>query len=278
MTAMKLSRKKIKNFRELIFSWWKDHHRDLPWRHTHDPYKIMVSEVMLQQTQVARVLPKYGEFIERYPSVHDLAKALTSDVLKTWKGMGYNRRALYLKQAAQRIVKEYRGKFPKSEKELVKLLGLGTYTARAILVFAYRQEVACVDTNIRQIITHFFFKDKLQKPSIIQLVADQLVPKGKAWEWHQALMDYGSEELKTLNLKMKNEKKKAIPFRESDRFYRGRIIDRLREGNIRESVILKEFQTKYGKSREFTRTILSGLENDGLLARFAIGVIGLPRG
>ena len=261
-----------KAFQNKIFTWWKKNKRDLPWRHTHDPYKIVVSEVMLQQTQVSRVLPKYKEFLHHFPTLKSLANASPADVLRAWKGMGYNRRALYLQKTAKA------GKLPKIESELVKLPGLGKYTARAILVFAYRQEVACVDTNIRQIITHFFFKDKLQKPSIIQLVADQLVPKGKAWEWHQALMDYGSEELKTLNLKMKNEKKKAIPFRESDRFYRGRIIDRLREGNIRESVILKEFQTKYGKSREFTRTILSGLENDGLLARAAGGTIGLPRG
>ena len=184
MRPLPLQRRK--KFQAYIFAWWKTHRRDLPWRHTHDPYKILVSEVMLQQTQVSRVLPKYREFIQAYPTVKDLARASNSDVLKIWKGMGYNRRALYLKKAAEI------GEFPKSEGELVKLPGLGTYTARAILVFAYRKNVAMVDTNIRQIITHFFFHDAPQKDKIIQNIADQLVPKGKSWEWHQALMDYGA--------------------------------------------------------------------------------------
>ncbi|MBI5619600.1 A/G-specific adenine glycosylase [Candidatus Gottesmanbacteria bacterium] len=276
---MKLAPKQIKEFQNKIFSWWDKNMRDLPWRHTHDPYKILISEVMLQQTQVSRVITKYREFIATFPTVGALAKASISDVLKIWKGMGYNRRALYLKQAAQVVVERYGEKFPKSEKELIKLPGLGTYTVRALLVFAYKQNVACVDTNIRRIITHFFFDDKPQKPSVIQSVADQLMPKGKAWEWHQALMDYGALAMPNAKCQMLNkEKKKTIPFKESNRFYRGRIIDRLREGNIRESMIIREFQKKYGKSREFMRSILSGLKNDGLLARFAHGTIGLPRG
>ena len=278
MTAMKLSRKKIENFREFIFSWWGGNKRNLPWRHTHDSYKILVSEVMLQQTQVLRVIEKYREFIQRYPTIFDLAKAPAADVLRVWKGMGYNRRALYLKKAAQTVVSHYGGVFPESEKVLVKLPGLGTYTARAILVFAYKKDVACVDTNIRQIITHFFFHDKPQKPAVIHSVADELVPRGKAWEWHQALMDFGALAMPNAKCQMPNKKKKAIPFKESNRFYRGRIIDRLREGNLLESTIINEFQKKYGKSREFICGILTGLENDGLLARVAHGVIGLPKG
>lgn len=272
---MKLTKQQVVSFQRKIFFWWKKNKRDLPWRHTHDPYKIMVSEVMLQQTQVPRVLARYAAFIEAYPTVQDLAKAPTADVLKTWKGMGYNCRALYLKQAAQAVVDRYGGTFPKSEKKLVKLPGLGTYTARAILVFAYRQNVACVDTNIRQIIAHYFFDEKPQKPSVIQDIADQLVPKGKAWEWHQALMDYGAIELSKLN-RPERSRRTSIPFRESNRFYRGRIIDRLREGDVREDSLIKEFQTKYGKSQEFTRIILTGLERDGLLSRVH-GVIGLPK-
>lgn len=274
---MKLEQKQIREFQTNIFVWWKKNKRDLPWRHTHDPYKIMVSEVMLQQTQVSRVLAGYREFIERYPTVKVLAKASTSDVVKIWKGMGYNRRALYLKQAARAVVDRYGGTFPKSEKELVKLPGLGTYTARAILVFAYRQNTACVDTNIRQIITHYFFDEKPQKPSIIQAVADQLLPLGKSWEWHQALMDFGALELNVSRVTYHVSRKKTIPFRQSNRFYRGRIIDRLREGKIREASLITEFQTTYGKSREFILTIIAGLARDGLLARFARGVIGLPK-
>ena len=281
---MKLSPRRIVSFQHNIFSWWTIHKRDLPWRHTHDPYKILVSEVMLQQTQVLRVIAKYREFIERYPRVSNLAKASPADILRIWKGMGYNRRALYLKKAAQMIVDQYKRVFPKSEQELVKLPGLGRYTARAILVFAYRQEAPLVDTNIRQIITHYFFKDQPQKESVIEEVALQLVPKGKSWEWHQALMDYGAEEsskfpskLRTGKIQRSKLKKKTKPFHQSNRFYRGRIIDQLRQGNISGSMLISDFQKKYGKSKVFIHDILAGLEKDGLLVRFAHGTIGLPK-
>ncbi len=258
----------------MIFTWWKKNRRDLPWRRTHDPYKILVSEVMLQQTQVSRVLPKYKEFLIAFPDVQALANASPAEVLRIWKGMGYNRRALYLKETAQTVFKQYGGDFPKSEQKLIKLPGLGKYTARALLVFAYKEQVAMVDTNIRQIITHFFFEDKQQKESIIQKVADQLLPKGKSWEWHQALMDYGSEELKSLNFKIKNGKSQK-PFKESNRFYRGRVIDKLREHQMREFMFLKEFGDIYDKSEDFLLGILEGLIKDGLVVR-KNGKIQLP--
>lgn len=274
---MKLSQRRIDSFQHKIFIWWTTHKRDLPWRHTRDPYKIMVSEVMLQQTQVLRVVAKYREFTERFPTVRDLAHASPADVLRIWKGMGYNRRALYLHKTAKAIVKIYQGKFPVSERELIKLPGLGTYTARAILVFAYGQEAPLVDTNIRQIITHFFFKDQPQKESVVEEVARQLVPKGKSWEWHQALMDYGALELQKVNGKRQNVKKKQVPFRESNRFFRGRIIDRLREEDIRERKLESEFKKKYRKPNDFLKAILQGLEADGLISRSKTGIISLPK-
>lgn len=243
----------------------------MPWRRTHDPYKILVSEVMLQQTQVPRVLARYAEFIEAYPTVNSLAKASTADVLRLWKGMGYNRRALYLHKAAKIIVERFSGRFPISEQPLSKLPGVGTYTARALLVFAFGKNIAAVDTNIRQIIMHFFFHDERQKESVIQDVADQLLPKGKSWEWHQALMDYGAIEMKNLpagkagvKLKMKNVKKK-IPFKQSNRYFRGRIIDILRDGPVAERVLLKNFSA----------TTINGLMKDGLVSR-SKGKISLP--
>ena len=210
---------------------------------------------MLQQTQVSRVLPKYEEFVARYPTAKSLSRASTADVLKIWRGMGYNRRALYLKKAAEV------GVFPKTEKELLKLPGLGTYTARALLVFAYRKDVAMVDTNIRQIITHFFFHDMPQKESVIQNVADQLVPIGKSWEWHQALMDFGALALPK-NSKIIKKQKKYIG---SNRYFRGKLIDMLREGPKSEQVILKEF----------SKSILAGLEKDGLI-EIKDGTVLLP--
>ncbi len=272
---MKLSTKRIKFFQKSIFTWWTTHKRDLPWRHTRDPYRIMVSEVMLQQTQVLRVVAKYREFIKRYPRVSNLAQATPAEVLRIWKGMGYNRRALYLQRAARVIVDEYFGKFPVSERELVKLPGLGKYTARAILVFAYAQEVPLVDTNIRKIITYYFFNSEPQKESVIEEVAGQLVPPDKSWEWHQALMDYGAIELSKFN-RPERSRRTSIPFRDSNRFYRGRIIDRLRDEEISEKKFLNELGKTYTKPVAFLRSIIASLVKDGLIERSSRGVLRLP--
>lgn len=272
---MRLSPAKVRTFQRFIFSWWRTNRRDLPWRRTHDPYRILVSEIMLQQTQVRRVIPKYAEFIEAYPTVASLARAATADVLRIWKGMGYNRRALYLKKAAEVVVRQHKGKFPKEEKLLTQLPGLGMYTARAILVFAYKQHVAAVDTNIRQIIVHFFFEGTPQKEKVIQETADALVPKGKSWEWHQALMDYGAIELSRLRITDYGLRKKSLPFRETNRFFRGRIMDELRESEKKELALVDDFVRKYDRSEEFIESILHGLEKDGLIVR-ENDVLALP--
>lgn len=222
---------------------------------------------MLQQTQVLRVLIKYSQFLEVFPSVYDLAGASVGEVLRMWKGMGYNRRALYLKRTAEQIVSQYQGKFPKTEKELVQLSGVGTYTARAIMVFAYRQDIAMIDTNIRHIFTHFFFHDISQKESLIQDIADQLLPKGKSWEWHQALMDYGAEESSKFKIQSSKVKKQSIPFKESDRFYRGRIIDTLRDERITEKSLIKDFALSYQKPENELQDIIKKLITDGLIVR-----------
>lgn len=248
----------------MIFAWWKTHRRDLPWRHTRDPYKILVSEVMLQQTQVSRVLPKYAEFLGEFPTVHALAKATSAHVLRAWRGMGYNRRALYLKKTAEAVVSEYHGIFPDSESQLMKLPGLGKYTARAIMVFAFEKDVGMVDTNIRHIITHFLYKGLPQKEKIIEATADQIVPKGKSWEWHQALMDYGALAMQSEKKSMKLVKKQTS-FKDSNRFYRGRIVDMLRSGKTGRTHLLLDLTKKYGKDKKFIKGIISGLIRDGLV-------------
>ena len=272
---MKLSTRRIASFQKKILTWWTTNRRDLPWRDTRDPYRIMVSEVMLQQTQVTRVLVKFAEFIKAFPKVSDLAKASPAQVLRVWKGMGYNRRALYLHRAAQAIVGECHGKVPVSESELVKLPGLGKYTARAILVFAYDQDFPLVDTNIRQIITHYFFNDQPQKESVIEEVAGQLIPPGKSWEWHQALMDYGALAMTNIQYPMTNRKKQK-PFKDSNRYYRGRIIDRLREEKISEKKFLNELEKKNTKPVAFLHSIIASLIKDGLIQRTSRGVLRLP--
>ena len=285
---MPLSHQEIQKFQRKIFSWWTENRRDLPWRHTHDPYKIMVSEVMLQQTQVFRVIPKYAEFVEAYPTVTALAHAKTADILVLWKGMGYNRRALYLKRAAEAVWEAHKGVFPVSESELVKLAGIGTYTARAILVFAFKQDIAMVDTNIRKIITHFFFKDAKQPEKDIQEVADQLVPVGKSWEWHQALMDYGamnasewrrperSPEL-VEGRSRRMEQKKRVPFHETNRFFRGRIMDLVREKKWKEEELIETMINTYGKDLEFYKKCIGKLLQEGLLIRSPHNIVSLPK-
>lgn len=271
---MRLAPEKVRQLRHMIFRWWKDNRRDLPWRHTRDPYKILVSEVMLQQTQVSRVLPKYEEFLRTFPTVSSLAAASPAAVLTVWRGMGYNRRALYLKKTAEAIVSVYKGKFPDSQPELIKLPGLGLYTARAIMVFAFEKNVAMVDTNIRQIITHYLFNGLPQSEKVIHEAADMLVPIGRAWEWHQALMDYGAlaltEEKKKMNLI-----KKQKPFKDSDRYYRGRVVDLLRLGRVRERILMAAFMKQYSKESYFFGRIIDGLAKDGLIERKQ-GYLALP--
>jgi len=275
MIAMVIPKKQIRIFQNMIFAWWESNRRDLPWRHTRDPYKILVSEIMLQQTQVCRVLPKYKEFIRVFPDVYSLAHAKPAKVLTLWQGMGYNRRALYLKKTAEAVVKNYHGNFPDREELLTKLPGLGTYTARALLVFAFDQNVAVVDTNIRQIITHFFFHGLPQKEKIIQEVAEVLLPRGTSWAWHQALMDYGAI---ALEHKSNQRSRKTIPsFKDSKRFYRGRVVDRLRVGSILERELISEVMATYGKTEQYVLDIIETLIRDGLVVRSRRKVIGLPQ-
>jgi len=262
----------------MIFKWWKTNRRDLPWRQTRDPYSIAVSEIMLQQTQVSRVLPKYLEFMNIFPTVKELAQSSPGTVLRIWKGMGYNRRALYLHNMAKEIVDVHNGMFPNDDKSLIKLPGLGKYTARAILVFAFGENISCVDTNIRQIITHFFFSDKEQSEKIIQYVADQLVPKGKSWEWHQSLMDFGAMNASEWRHPKyrRRAKKKTIPFKETDRFIRGKIIDCLRVRQYTNSELVKIITALCEKPVEKIQNILERLKKEDLIEEHN-KMISLPK-
>ena len=203
-----------------------------------------------------------------FPDVYALATATPAKVLQVWRGMGYNRRALYLKKTAEEVVRTYHGYFPESESDLLKLSGVGKYTARAIMVFANRAQVSMIDTNIRQIIVHYFFNGSSQKEKFVEAVADQLVPRGKSWEWHQALMDYGALELKNIIDTSKRVKKRAsIPFKETSRYFRGRIIDALREKSWEEKKLIDYTGDFYNKPPPFMKKIIDGLLKDGLLER-----------
>ena len=203
---------------------------DLPWRHTTDPYKILVSEIMLQQTQVSRVLPKYKEFLKLFPNTKKLAEATLGDVLKAWQGLGYNRRAKFLKEAAEVVVSEHKGKWPKTVKGLQTLPGVGAYTAGAVMSFAYNEPVPLIETNVRTAYLHHFFKNQHGVPDsdLIPIIERTLDPR-QPREWHWALMDYGSHLKATvgnLNTQSKSYKKQS-DFKASNRYIRGAIIREL---------------------------------------------------
>ncbi len=229
-------------FRRIVWAHYRKHGRhDLPWRKTRDPYRILVSEVMLQQTQVERVIPFYTRFVEQFPTVKQLADAPLSEVLRAWQGLGYNRRAKMLHEAAKVVVREWGGVFPKSAEELDRLPGVGLYTARAVAAFAYNQDGIFIETNIRTVVTHHFFtRKKLVHDAEILGILTAAFAKGRAREWYAALMDYGAY-LKRAGIKLNAKsatyaKQKA--FKGSAREARGAILRELSRGSYREPRLL----------------------------------------
>src|SRR5438067_11685816 len=179
-----------------LLRWYAAEQRDLPWRSTQDAYAILVSEIMLQQTQVERVLPKYQQFLAAFPTLADLAAASIAEVISVWVPLGYNRRAVSLQSIARQVMAEYEGRIPESIDELLKLKGVGRYTAGAIACFAYRKQVATVDTNIRRVLHRIFLglefpEQKLSDANMLTF-AEQILPNGEAYSWNQALMDLGA--------------------------------------------------------------------------------------
>lgn len=258
-----ISTGRIRTFQKKILAWYAQEKRDLPWRHTHNPYEILVSEVMLQQTQVSRVIQKYTEWLQEFPTVEDVAQAPQSSVLRLWSGLGYNRRALYLQQCAQKIVTTYQSQFPKSIKELRTLPGIGQYTASAILCFAFNKQVPVVDTNVRKVLITEFYQDSNPSLGEVEKLAEQLLPQGNAYDWNQALMDYASIMLKHVKIPIQKQSK----FVGSNRYFRGAIMRilihtyPLSRNEIQQILI--------GEKKEVTLeklgTILKSLEKDTLI-------------
>ena len=175
---------------ESIFAWITPRLRQLPWRDTRDPWHVLVSEVMLQQTGVNRVLPKWSMFIDQFPTVYECSQAPLGDVLRLWQGLGYPRRAKNLQASAQVIVEQHNGVMPNTLDGLLALPGIGPYTARAVLAFAFEEDAAVVDTNIARVLARFH--SQTLKAREAQKLADDWVPQGEAWLWNQALMDLGA--------------------------------------------------------------------------------------
>jgi A/G-specific adenine glycosylase len=266
-----------------LLQWYEAEQRNLPWRVTDDPYAILVSEIMLQQTQVDRVLPKYQQFLATFPTLADLAAAPTAEVISAWVPLGYNMRAVRLQSIARQVIAEYEGSIPDTIDELLKLKGIGRYTAGAIACFAYHKQVATVDTNIRRVLHRIFLGLEQPEPRAndaqMLTLAEQVLPEGEAYNWNQALMDLGATICTSNNpectscplqetcqaytemsqyslfpsgtvlrqLRKVSEKKtkyQSQPFTSSNRYFRGRIIDLLRTLSAGQRMPLEELGPK----------------------------------
>ena len=185
---------KKRKFQKRLLKWYDESGRDLPWRRTEDPYKILVSEVMLQQTQVDRVIPKFHEFLGKYPTVQDLAEAKAEDVRKTWYPLGYNVRPYRLHGIACETMERYGGKIPSKEDELLSMKGIGRYTAGAIQSFAFQKDAAILDTNVMRVLHRIFIGtgDPKKQKSILWQLSEKLIPKGQCYDFNQGLMDFGA--------------------------------------------------------------------------------------
>ncbi|MEK9179649.1 MAG: A/G-specific adenine glycosylase [Patescibacteria group bacterium] len=216
-----------KEFKKIVWDYFKINRRAFPWRETINPYFILVSEVMLQQTQVNRVISKYTEFISRFPTVDNLAKADKTEVLKVWQGMGYNRRAMYLYESAKIIINKHKSVVPNSVEDLDDLPGIGYATASSICAFAFNTPTVFIETNIRSVFIHFFFENKtdIADKEIITLV-EKTLDKKNPRQWYFALMDYGTYLKKTErnpNRKSKHYARQS-KFEGSNRQLRGQIL------------------------------------------------------
>ena len=185
-----------RRFRQRLLSWYRRHGRDLPWRKTGDPYHILVSEIMLQQTQVDRVLPKYREWLDKYPSLEALAAAPEPDVTKTWYPLGYNIRPRRLHSIARESVERYGGRLPADEETLRSFKGIGAYTAGAIRSFAFGERAAILDTNVARVLFRVFVAAGEPKSHAmirhLWAVSETLVPQRRVFDFNQALMDFGA--------------------------------------------------------------------------------------
>ena len=173
-----------------VLAWATDAHRDLPWRRTRDPWAVLVSEAMLQQTQVARVVPKYHAFLDRFPEPEDCAAAPQAEVVTLWAGLGYNRRAVQLHRAALAMVAHHGGEVPDRLEDLLALPGVGPYTARAVLAFAFEQAAAVVDTNVARVLARRAGRRLTAREA--QVAADGWLPEARSWAWNQAMLDLGA--------------------------------------------------------------------------------------
>ncbi|MBN2240068.1 MAG: A/G-specific adenine glycosylase [Dehalococcoidales bacterium] len=218
----------ISLFQEIILKYFREHSRHFPWRETHEPYHILVSEFMLQQTQTSRVLTKYHDFIQRFPDFRRLADASLTEVLQAWQGLGYNRRARSLHRLAKMVVSDYAGQLPDTVEQLRGLPGIGTYTAAAVMAIAFNKPAVGIDTNIRTVFHYFFFHDAetVNDREILPLV-EATVDSEQPREWYYALYDFGVMLKQTEKGVYGTPRTRQRRFKGSDRQVRGQILKTL---------------------------------------------------
>ena len=254
-------------FQRIILDHYRAFGRRMPWRETQDPYRILVSEVMLQQTQVERVRPKYETFVAVFPDLASLARASSADVLRAWQGLGYNRRALSLHAAAIRIVSEFGGRVPDDPVLLATLPGIGQATAAAIAAYAYDRPTVFIETNIRRVFLHFFFHDRdgVTDAELRPLV-EQALDREHPREWYWALMDYGTMLARTVPNPNRRSAHHAVqaPFEGSSRQLRGQVLRVLLDAG---PLGIEGISEATGAPSDRLETILERLRNEGFIAK-----------
>lgn len=255
----------VKPFQELIYVYYDHAGRIFPWRETREPYKIFISEVMLQQTQTDRVVQKYLSWIKRFPSFKALAKASFPEVLEEWQGLGYNRRAKFLHESAKKSIEHFNGSIPNNPEELVEFPGIGSNTAASITAFAFNKPVVFIETNIRALYIHMFFRGQTDvHDNDLMIFIEETLDRENAKEWYNALMDYGvmlKKKYKNPSRKSKHHTKQKA-FKGSDREIRGAILKALVS---RDSIPLNELPRLIDKNPERVEKNVANLEKEGFV-------------
>jgi A/G-specific adenine glycosylase len=289
---------KIKQLHRHLFRWYSANKRPLPWRRTNDPYKILISEIMLQQTQVSRVVEKYPAFLKQFPTIHKLTSASKASVIRAWQGLGYNNRAVRLWEFARVVVSHHKGKIPNDPEATQTLPGIGQYTAHALGCFAFNQNLAVVDVNICRVLSRIFWRmrniHEYKEAATIWNFAGSILPRGRASDWNQALMDFGatictaqkpicsacpiSRICSSYEVFLKIDRTRRRKKRSTERLYggqpiriyRGRIVEQLRRLNGKSSIdvhslgrLIKPNFSR--KETDWLTSILSKLQREGLL-------------
>lgn len=250
-------------FQRLVAQKGEELYRSMPWREDTRPYYVLVSELMLQQTQVSRVIPKFEAFIARFPDEVTLAQASLAEVLQLWQGLGYNRRAKFLHHAAQMIMQEFSGRFPTDIADILRLPGVGKNTAGAILAYAFNQPVVYVETNIRTVYIHHFFADTVGvTDKAIEELVEATIDRESPRHFYQNIMDYGTwlKASGVRNIAQSHHYKKQSPLKGSVREVRGQIIALLSDGALSEASL----RTSLPNDERFDIAV-SGLVRDGLV-------------